>query len=303
MRFGGLHLDIEPHALPQWSAADPAGRRQLLQQLADTFATVRQYLDSNGGADLPIQADLPTWYDNLGGSIGWTDAADRDNWFETLAGNLKTLSLMAYERSSVPSIQGSISWEMAHFPGQIRCALEFDIGPGLTWPALDSVFTAAGAIESADGPLIGTDLHSLNSLSAIEPEPALPPWLSWRAWCLFYYGTTDASGVAAPTAAPGGDGMPNLLKYALGGDPRTTTAPPSVSISGGRLAFAFVRMRPATDIVYQVEMSNDLAVWTTVWSSDTHPYPGGMALSSVETVVDPGDAGSRRFARLRIDLR
>ena len=52
---------------------------------------------------------------------------------------------------------------------------------------------------------------------------ALTPSQSWRHQ---YFGTTANAGNAADNANPSGDGIPNLLKYALGLDPRVPTANP-----------------------------------------------------------------------------
>jgi hypothetical protein len=301
-RYSGLHLDIEPHALPEWSTSDAAGKRALLIQLSDTYCAVRQYLDTHGGAALTVQADLPVWFDNFGGTSVWPDAGQRDSWFATLGTALNAISLMAYERTTISSIQNGIAWELANFAGQTRCALEFDAGAGLTWPTLDACFAAAATIEANNGPAIGTDLHSFNHLSDLAPEPALPPWLSRRAWRLHHFATEVNAGDAADAADPDGDGLANLVEYSLGSDPHEPTAPPAVALVGGQLALAFTRMRPATDITYVVERSGDLLTWTPIWSSVEHPYAGGSELSALETVADtePLVGVARRFLRLRV---
>ena len=304
-RYRGLHLDIEPHALDVWATGDAAAKRALLLQLADTLAAVRQHLDANGGAELTLQADLPVWFDNVGAGEIWTNAADRDAWFAALGGALDAISLMAYERPTTARIQDGIAWEIANFGGQTRCALEFDIGVGRTWPTLPAIFAAAAVLETANGPAVGCDLHSFNQLSDLAPAPVLAPWLSRRAWRIHYFGTEDASGAAADTADPDGDGRPNLVEYALGADPGVATAAPTVAMVEGRPALAFTRMRPASDVVYEVEASGDLVGWTRIWSSAEHPMDGGGALSVGELVPDPEavSTGTRRFLRLRISTR
>ncbi len=304
-RYAGLHLDIEPHALPEWKTGDPAAKRVLLLQLADTFAAVRQYLDAHGGSALWLQADLPVWFDNVGTTEVWAAASDRDAWFASLGTGLNAVSLMAYERPSITSIQNGIAWELAHFSGQTRIALEFAVGAGATWPTLDAAFAAAATLEAANGATIGTDLHSFNHLSDLAPEPVLPAWLSRRAWRLSHFGSELNAGVAGDGADPDGDGLVNLVEYALGADPHAPTAAPSAGLFGGQCTFTFTRMRPATDITYEVERSDDLRSWTPVWSSAEHPFAGGGARSALETVVDPASvpAATRRFLRLRVEVR
>lgn len=303
--YRGLHLDIEPHALDEWAASDAAGKRALLIRLSDTLAAVRQQLEGNGGAGLTLQADLPVWFDNVGATEVWTAAADRDAWFAALGGALDAISLMAYERPTVARIQNGIAWELANFGGQTRCALEFAVGAGRTWPTLADTFAAAAVLEADNGPAVGCDLHSLNQLSELAPAPVLPPWLSRRAWRLHYFATEEVVGEAADLADPDGDGLPNLVEYALGADPRGATAVPVVTLVEGRPALVFTRMRPATDVVYAVEASGDLLEWTRIWTGAEHPLVDGGARSVVEVVPDAAAVApaGRRFLRLRITAR
>jgi len=75
--------------------------------------------------------------------------------------------------------------------------------------------------------------------------------------------------VSGDTIAPSGDGVPNLMKYALG---MTATADSIVGlpISGTAvingtncLTFTYTKMDAATDITYHPEWSSDLSTWST----------------------------------------
>ncbi len=192
-RFTGLHLDIEPQALAEWSSLTPSERRDRLLLLADTFAAVRGVMDDNGAADLPVYAALPVWFDNLGGSVGWTSDADRDQWFAELAAALAGISLMAFERTTFASIQNGVQWEIDHFAGEARVALEVDVGAGQTWPDFATLEAMALQIEASWGPDIGVDLQSFTQL-----VDHAPPRL------LFVDGLEvgDASGWSTALAAP-----------------------------------------------------------------------------------------------------
>lgn len=132
-QFDGLHLDIEPQALEEWSTGTDSEKRDLLNLLRDTYADVRAHFVTNGLADFPIYADLPVWFDNLE-SIGWTNAAERDAWFAAISTNLTGVSLMPFDRTSFSSIDNGVTWERVNMTNAyVRTGLESDIGASDTW--------------------------------------------------------------------------------------------------------------------------------------------------------------------------
>jgi hypothetical protein len=99
-------------------------------------------------------------------------------------------------------------------------------------------------------------------------------------------------------ADPDGDGLPNLLEYALDGDPMNAANAPSPTLvsSSSTLQLTYRRARP--NLTYTVETSSTLAdgSWTTTGvTQDTVTPIGQLATASV-----PMDA-PRRFLRLRVN--
>jgi hypothetical protein len=92
------------------------------------------------------------------------------------------------------------------------------------------------------------------------------PSLNWKS---FHFGANSTNAaVAGDFADPDGDGILNLLEYALGSDP---TAPDpknslAVAIAGGHLQVSFNRNGSATDVTYIVETSTELTTWATALS-------------------------------------
>jgi hypothetical protein len=130
----------------------------------------------------------------------------------------------------------------------------------------------------------------------------LTPLQQWRNT---YFGNPSNVGAGADTARPAGDGVPNLIKYALGLDPFTPAAGselPAESIvtdSGQRyLALTVNRTAQATDITYIVEVSGDLMTWTS-----GPPFTVTISNVSTQLIVrdnTPVGTAIARFIRLHV---
>ena len=148
-------------------------------------------------------------------------------------------------------------------------------------------------------------LYGANGIPALTfadvPIAAASPYYTWTSAQGLTTGVNDG-----PMNDPGHRGVCNLLRFALGGTPATTTPAilPVSSRQSGNLVFEYdrgVASRPpnATQIV---EYGNDLSGWTPV----TVPYSTsgpvtvtlGAATDHVKVVVPT--AGTKVFARLRV---
>ncbi|MEI8313187.1 MAG: LamG-like jellyroll fold domain-containing protein, partial [Verrucomicrobiota bacterium] len=104
------------------------------------------------------------------------------------------------------------------------------------------------------------------------------------------------------TGNPSGDGVPNLMKYALGLNPNlaltNSSGLPTFSANGTTLGYAFTRVKDASDITYQVERSFDLSSWSEIWSSATDPYIGTDPTTT--ELIESENIWPKVFFRLRI---
>ncbi|MFA6290034.1 MAG: hypothetical protein WC661_21830, partial [Opitutaceae bacterium] len=143
-----------------------------------------------------------------------------------------------------------------------------------------------------------------------------PLYTPVQAWRISNGLPVDGSGSGADTYDVSGNGIPNLLKYALGIPATSTTIAslPAVSAANNRLLIVFKRDPLLIDINYVVEASSDLTgAWTPIASSvagGATTNLGGTAFvtevggSPQYTVtVQDGvglDSTPRRFLRLKI---
>jgi hypothetical protein len=121
-----------------------------------------------------------------------------------------------------------------------------------------------------------------------------------ETWRLRNFGVTDNTGKAADDANPSGDGISNLMKYALGLDPLASSRIPAmISFNpdepGRKLGFSFLRDPEKRDITYLVEASNSPAgPWQPLASST-----GGSQATGIGYVGESEAAGGKR----KVDVR
>ncbi|MCC6353558.1 MAG: hypothetical protein IT577_06710 [Verrucomicrobiae bacterium] len=89
---------------------------------------------------------------------------------------------------------------------------------------------------------------------------------SLQGWRLAHLGTVENAGAAADAADFEGDGVPNLLEFAFGLDPRRHDAAglPRPAQSGGQFGFDLVEPSGMQGIAYGADISEDLVHWTPV---------------------------------------
>ncbi len=135
-----------------------------------------------------------------------------------------------------------------------------------TWPdskgaSFDSALAGASfSLSQSGGDVL---LH-------FTPAPVIAdPYTTWRAE-YFTPAELDLPAVSGPLADPDGDGLANLLEYALGLDPRTVSPAvvPATSAEGGYWVFLYTRPANRSDVNYTVEVSTNLQQWTPITGID-----------------------------------
>ncbi len=142
--------------------------------------------------------------------------------------------------------------------------------------------------------------------SDIHPPSEIESGFEWWREQVFTGPQLEDSFISGPAADPDGDGVPNLLEYALGGDPweNSRALLPEVLVADGFLEITFRRVKDAEDLIYKVKSSPDLLDWAEIWSSDDFPYTSTEAVME-ETVTDMValDGAGSRFLKLVVTRR
>jgi len=111
---------------------------------------------------------------------------------------------------------------------------------------------------------------------------------SYTAWVAGYPGLSDST----PTGNPSGDGITNLVKYALDLNPTVSTQPAGTH-SGSSLSFTKGTMAKGdSNIAYAIEESTDLVTWGS-------PTLGSVSYGDTITYTYPSGQ-TKVFARLKV---
>ncbi len=144
--------------------------------------------------------------------------------------------------------------------------------------------------------------NATNGALLITPSSAViaiheKPYDVWKH--VIFGINANTSTIAGDHAAPAGDSVENLLKYALGMNPNSSdpTGLPVQLQLGGYAGLGFTRA--AADLLYQVEVSNDLIIWASGATTDVTP-PGSPAGWTV--IRDNASPGSQRFMHLKVSV-
>jgi hypothetical protein len=129
----------------------------------------------------------------------------------------------------------------------------------------------------------------------------------YEAWREAYFTPTELTNwsLSGDDGEPAEDGVPNLLKYALGLPPKTpaTSGLPSVgSIStGGKsyLSLSFTDQAALADITYTVQVSSDLLTWQSGLAYAVRTDNGSTSTATYRDLTAIGDL-PRHFLRLNI---
>ena len=229
----------------------------------------------------------------------------------------------SYNQSAVASLDLKIGGTNAGTPqfDQFQCTHPVTLGGKLNIsfiggfvPAVGDSFAVmtygseSGSFSSVSTPgaLMSRNYNPGNLALTAVSEPT-----NFNDWKSLYFGDTSSS---VDLAVPYGDGVPNLLKYALSMDPTKASVAglPVAQNAGGHLTLSFSRRSPS-DVTYTVSASDGLGSWTPIaqLAAGAESWTGTGAVAEAGTggirsviVTDPDAtaAHAKRFLHLQVTL-
>ena len=144
-----------------------------------------------------------------------------------------------------------------------------------------------------------TGLNILGEESGYSAEAAATASVA-AGWRLQRFGTPYNTGMAADTADPDGDRIVNVLERAFNLNPAVadTNGWPVGALDGSLFTLTYRKSLAATDLVFQVVRSYDLAQWSTNGVTDTGVSSDGS--TEIHAASVPLNNGSAQFLRLQV---
>ncbi len=130
------------------------------------------------------------------------------------------------------------------------------------------------------------DKRSLTGLSEIRFEGVPHPGSHFNAW-LDRHGLTGAG--RDPAADDDGDGLPNLIEFAVNGDPATPSATriPQGQLSAGNMVLRFERPDEASGVTLAFQASTDLRNWTDTFTIGPTTGESSSGVTIVQNDANP----------------
>ncbi len=154
----------------------------------------------------------------------------------------------------------------------------------------------------------GSDTSDAGTLTVTRPvstlNDGLPDW--WKTANGISATSTAASD--GPSGDIDGDGLGNLLEYAFATNPRAADSGiVQRALVGGYLQLTYPRRLNVVDLMYTVEVSEDLQTWSAAGAASevlsTTPNADGFTENVTVRVLPAVNGAAKKFARVKVSTR
>ncbi len=283
-------------SLVTWGYPDLGGNSSSVAASLSS-GVIKVYSTARAFAALKSDGSVVTWGNSFGGGNSSSVA-------NSLSSGVITVYSNQYAFAALKSDGSVVTWGEANLGGSGGPA---NIGGALP-PALPLTLHVRLAATAPLGAVAGNLTISATDATTqtvalsgtVTDEPAYKHHEEWR---FANFGGYISESFAADSADPDGDGLSNLLEYAIGLDPNVSGAVPAgLALNGANLEYTYARSTAAkaNGVAYQIEWSEtlDTGSWSTETVTEQITTTQG-ALETVKASIPTGTAG-KRFLRLRV---
>ena len=171
---------------------------------------------------------------------------------------------------------------------------------------LNNADLSTGILSGVSGSFAGT--FPSYSMTVLDLARAATPYTTWQG-SHFTAAQLANPAVSGDLADPDGDGVVNLLEYALNLDPLSASraglpvVAPATQNGTTNLTLTYTKLKTATDLTYVVEVSADLLTWKSGsgYTTDVAVLDQGTTQQvTTRDLTAISAATPRRFMRLRV---
>jgi hypothetical protein len=182
---------------------------------------------------------------------------------------------LSYLQGTIPTIRGPVSISATNAPGQFQLLL--NIPGNVTATVLLPTLGAANPTALMDGNLVSgtvsngwltvTNIGSGQHAVWLYTNSALSQTALYNNWAASWFGTNASNAsIAGMNADPDGAGVPNLLEYAVGGNPLVAGAT-NATVQGwlfspSQFSLRYLLRNPPNSVTAQFQSSGDLLNWS-----------------------------------------
>jgi hypothetical protein len=182
---------------------------------------------------------------------------------------------LSYLQGTIPTIRGPVSIQVSNAPGQFQLLL--NIPGNVTATVMLPTLGATNPTALMDGNLVSgtlsnnwltvTNVGSGQHAVWLYTNSVLSQTALYNNWAASWFGTNISNpSIASMSADPDGDGVPNLLEFAVGGNPLVADATNTTVVGSlffpSQFSLKYLLRNPPGSVTAQFQSSGDLLNWS-----------------------------------------